>query len=981
FALATNLVLVTDAPASVTALTAPTATLLTVALALALRVTGRTSRAGLGLEIGAAAVLATAFLPFDRAELGWLVLLLTAVAVLITAVDADGLFASGSWRRHLGWISLVLATAALWWGLATGGTTPLEAYVLPLAGTLLALAALLWRFGRVDRAVAASPGAALLTFAGLSVALLPLALTGQTGSVLRPVIVGALSAVLLLGATLVRWTPPRWAFLAAAGLAGALGLLVTGVARSAREITAGGATGAGLEAWLLPTTVLLAAAAVLLVRQDHPASRSVRMRTALALMLVALVTLTLLETSVFDTSDLGAARAIGLVLLLSVLHVFALLRGTLPFGAVTAWSSAVLAGFAAVTAILADAVDPFEVVLVPLGVALVAGQILRNRPWSSGAGTAGAAARSWVGAGLALALLPSAVVAAAPGASTIAATGLTDDAIRQLLTLALGGVLAAGGAVLLGRPRWSLLAWPAVLVGSAAVVVTAAGRIQPLLIGNQGGPDWRLEAWLVPAALLLVVVGGLIIRSVPVPLPGAPDALPEETTTAGAIVPRGFGYGLVGLALLGILVAESSALTYLPYAAGRALALIALFAALHVLLRWLDRSRAGSLLAWFTILAGGLALTAGLGRDLVNPVEWGTVPLGLSLVAGQLIAARLLGAASADRAAAPGRGRALPVWLGVGLAVALLPSVVEGWQGAVIRPVLTLALGGLLTVGAALLVTKPTADRWSALAWPGITVGTAAVVLTACGRIVPLLETAPAGPAWRLEAWLVPATLLLIGAGALVIMRGRPPADRPAAQLTAPGIVTGTPVAIDPVRVLGYGLVLLALVGILWAETGALGYRPYAEGRTIALVVLFAVLHVAVRWVDRSVAGALLAWSAMAAGVLALLLGLRLDLPTPFELGTVPLGLSLAAGQLLALGVLGRRADRSGANGESGRAGQAWLAVGLAVAILPSAFGGADGALARPVLSLTLGGAVAVLGALLVHRPRWHVLAWPTELV
>ncbi|MET0955789.1 MAG: hypothetical protein ABWY68_07525, partial [Cryobacterium sp.] len=63
FALATNLVLVTDAPATVTTLTAPTATLLTVALALALRVTRRTSRAGLGLEIGAAVVLATVFLP------------------------------------------------------------------------------------------------------------------------------------------------------------------------------------------------------------------------------------------------------------------------------------------------------------------------------------------------------------------------------------------------------------------------------------------------------------------------------------------------------------------------------------------------------------------------------------------------------------------------------------------------------------------------------------------------------------------------------------------------------------------------------------------------------------------------------------------------------------------------------------------------------------------------------------------------------
>jgi hypothetical protein len=968
-ALAVNLVLVTDAPATVSTLVAPTAALLTAALALALRVTGRSSRVGLGLEVGAAIVLATAFGRLDLNDLGWLVLLFTGVAVLLTAIDADGLFASNSWRRHLGWLSLVVATAALWWGLGAGGSTPLEAYVLPVAGTVLALAALLWRYGPVDRAVAASPGAALLSLAGLSLALLPLALSGQTGPVLRPILVGAVSAVLLLGATLVRWTAPRWAFLAAAGLAGAAGLLVTGVARSTRVLAANGDAGPLLEAWLLPTTVILVAAAVLLARQDQAGSRLARHRASVVLVLVALATLTVLESLAFDTSGLGAARAIGLVLLLSVLHVLALRMPRAPFGLVTAWAGAALAGAAVLAALGANAVDPFEAVTVPLGLALVTGQLVLNRPWSPGAGRSAPAAHYWIGAGLTLALLPSAAVAAAPGASVLTAAGITDDALRQVLTLALGGLLAVGGAVLLTRPRWSLLAWPAVAVGAATIVVTATGRIQSLLTRDLTGPDWRLEAWLVPAALLLVATGALVIRAFP--------ASPAGTTSAEAAPRRGFGYGLVVLALLGILGAETSALSYAPFAVGRALALVGLFAALHVLIRWADRSRAGGLLAWFGISAGALALIVALGRALIDPIEPGTVTLGLSLVVGQLIAARIIGRTSA---AAVVTAPMLPAWLGAGLAVALLPSVFEGWvvadsEGGLLRPVLTLTVGGLLGLGGALLVARP---RWSLLVWPGVLVGAAAILLTAAGRIRPLLGTTPDG---RVEAWLLPAALLLIAIGALVIAASPAPALRPA---PASGGTGAAAALIEPRRALGYGLVIVALFGILAAETSALDFAPYADGRMIALIALFTVLHVAVRWYDRSVAGAVLAWCTLVAGLLALLLGVGRDLPDPLELGTVPLGLSLVVGQLIVLGLLGRRP--AGAAGvdpppSSRLAGQAWLSSGLALALLPSVILGGEGTVLRPVLTLSLGGAIGILGALLITRPRWSVLAWPAGVV
>jgi len=933
--LATNLVLVTDAPATLTRLTAPTAALLVIALALTLRVTGRSSRTGLGLEVGAAVVLAIAFLPLDRTELGWLVLLVTAVAVLVTAVDADGLFASTSWRRHLGWLSLVLATTALWWGLADSGTTPVEAYVLPVAGTVLALAALLWRYGRVDRAVAASPGAAILTLAGLSVALLPLALTGQTGSVLRPIVVGAVSAALLLGATVPRWSAPRWAFLAAAGLAGALGLVVTTVAQSVRVIE----TDAGplLEAWLLPTTVLLVIAALLLLRPAQSGAEPIRRRSSLALVLVALATLTVLETIAFDAPGLATARATGLVLLLSLLHVLALGRPRPPFAAVTAWTSMGLAGLAASAALIVGAVDPFELVLVPVGLALVAGQLLRGRPWSSGGAPGSAQTRGWVGLGLGLVLLPSAAVAATVGASTVPAGGLTADALRQLLTITLGGLLAIGGAAVLGRPRWSLVAWPGLLVGATAIVITATGRILWLL-GT--APDWRLEAWLVPATLLLVATGALLIRAHAVSV--SPQAklapsgrAPGAATDADTAMPRILGYALVVVALVGVLGAETAALSYSPYAAGRALALIGLFAALHVVLRWADRSRAGDRLAWFTLVAGVLALLAGVGRDLISPIEWGTVPLGLSLVIGQLLVARRIGdqRLGAQRPGMPGTGAPTPtqplagqLWLGLGLALAILPSAIEGFSGDLLRPILTLVAGCLLLLGGAWALTGPHRAVWGALARPGLFVGTLAVLLTAGGRILPLFDPVTAGPDGRLEAWLMPTALLFIAAGAILIVgspaRGELPDVDPAESSTSAGSVGS--VATLSVRMLGYGLIVLALVGIVAVELAALSYAPLATIRVVLVVWLFAALYLGVFWADDSRPGRLVAWVSVSGAAAMIVGGWAREVPDPVEIVTIPLALALIASGLLHL-------DRT-------PAARSWgtLSPGLLVLLLPS---------------------------------------------
>jgi len=913
-----NLVLITDAPAAASVLAAPVAALVTVALALVLRLGGRRP-AVVGLELGAALVLASAFLRPNVTEFGWLVLLITGVILLLAAVDTDGLFASRSWRRHLGWLAVVTATAALWWGLASAGTTPVEAYVLPLAGLLLLLAALLWRFGRVDRAVAASPGSALLTLAGLVVALLPLAVTGQTGSVLRPVIVGGASAVLLVGASVLRNTPPRSAYLAAMGLAGALGLLTCGIARSQRIVTAAGPAGPAVEAWLLPTVGLLILAAALLLRQPDDRPHTIRSRASTALLLVGLVTLTLLEAAAFDSSVLGAARPLVLVPALSVFAVVAFRAERAHLGAVTAWPSLVLAGVAASAALLAGAVQPFELVTVPVALALAAGQLVRVRPSSAAAdipatggttapvgstglaesagmtGSAGSApsvsrplsaSSIWIGVGLALAVLPSALAAVGtPPLTGGTLSGITADGLRQIGTLAVGGVLALAGAAAFGRARWAPLAWPAVLVGVATVIVTAAGRLQPLLA--TGPADGRVEAWLLPAALLLVVTGGWLITATPVT--SASGTPVPASSVDGWTTERLFGYTLVGVALLGILGAETGALGFAPYAPGRAIALVVLFALVHVAVLRFDRSRAGTVLAWLALAAGLLSLVAGAGRDLFTPIELGTVPLGLALVAGQLVTAGLLRAplgAPASRqtgAAIPASARLRHQGVvAVGLALALLPSAVAGGDGTMLRPVLVLVAAGALGILGARLVAQP---RWGVLGGPATLVGVFAVLVTAGLRLLPLYGT-PAGPTGQLEAWLLPAAGLVLATGAgLVWSAGR------LAAAAGQGL-----------RRTGYGLAMGVVIGIVLAEAPALQYDPLATVRMLVIVWLLAAAYLAVFALDPSPLGRLLAWVTLAAAAAMLGAGGARGVPDPVELASVPLAVALIVSGWLHLG-------------------------------------------------------------------------------
>ena len=175
---------------------------LVVVAAVALAIGGRPAadarlRLAIDVSIGAVAValLALTFLDLSGSTppAAALALLVTALVAALVATSADGLVGSASPRRHLGWLAVGLATAALWTLLLDEEITRLEAFVLPVAGALLIIAALIARAGRGTAA-----GVAVVVSAALAVALLPLAAASGVDAPWRLIVVGAMGAVLAL---------------------------------------------------------------------------------------------------------------------------------------------------------------------------------------------------------------------------------------------------------------------------------------------------------------------------------------------------------------------------------------------------------------------------------------------------------------------------------------------------------------------------------------------------------------------------------------------------------------------------------------------------------------------------------------------------------------------------------------------------------------------------------------------------------------
>ena len=345
---------------------------------------------------------------------------------------------------------------------------------------------------------------------------------------------------------------------------------------------------------------------------------------------------------------------------------------------------------------------------VALGAAGILANIRQSRTPPQAGGTAAPdalLAPGLLGLGLAVGLIPSTVV------------GAEGAVLRPILTLGVGGALAIGGALLCARGRWERLAWVAVGFGLAAIVVTGAGRITPLL-GGGGVPDGRLEAWLLPAVLLLVIAGGCV------------DAAGRARAWLGSALVIG--------PVLGLLTAEVLALDYTPLAAVRVVLLVWTFSALHLLAFWYDHRPLTRLVGWISIAAAAVAVLAGFAHSAPHPIEIVSVPLAIALLTS---GALHLGATPV--------ARSWP-WFAPGLLVLLGPSLLLDVTESPLWRVVGLGVAAtvVMLVGAARKLQAP------------FVIGALVLLVHALAQLWPWISVAYGAVPWWL--WLGVGGIILI---------------------------------------------------------------------------------------------------------------------------------------------------------------------------------------------------------------------------
>ena len=329
----------------------------------------------------------------------WLVLLITAVAVLLLAIDRDGLFSSSSARRHLGWVALALATGGLWWRLFAINVTNLEPFVLPLAGVLIAIALLLARAEskQADDASQRGKAAPVIVLGGLLVGILPLAVNAASGAPLRAITIGAVSAALLLAGSFVIGSRAAQRWWDSAALAGGIGVLVLMTGRAIylppADVTR--------DAWIVGGFILLLIAAFGQALPRNAATDRTRGAASQALGIIAMFAVLVMEIPAFREAPIGEIRALGLVFLFAAVHIISRLLQRAPFSQLVGWIAIGFAGIAAIVGVAWGVIETLEFATVPIAVALLTTGTMHLRDVAT--------ARSWLwhAPGLLILLLPS----------------------------------------------------------------------------------------------------------------------------------------------------------------------------------------------------------------------------------------------------------------------------------------------------------------------------------------------------------------------------------------------------------------------------------------------------------------------------------------------------------------------------------------------------------------------------------------------
>ena len=450
----------------------------------------------------------------------WLVLVIAAVATLLLGTSRDGVFASRSPRRHLAWVALALATIGLWHALSDREVTVVEPWVLPLSGTLLIMALLLWRADRraaagagargpvsasgalqasgalpAPGALPASLAAPVVALAALLVSIVPIGVVAADGPPTRAIIIGGVSAALLLLGSMVVGRAGIRPYLDAAALAGAIGVIVTAVGRAAAILTHGPrgiAPGGELEPWLGFALLVLVAAGFGLSREQlsgatGDAFARQRLVASQALAIVAFTAVIAIEAIAIDDGPAGLLRALGVTLLFCAIHVITFLIDRVPFTQFVAWLALAYASVAVVVGIVAGALDPLEIGTIPLALALIATGAVRMisdpdaRSWP------------WLGPGVAVLLVPS-----------VLAT-IDDGPLWRLVGIGVVGITI----VVIGAVRRLQAPF---LIGAVVVLVHVLATFAPQIRAVYEFFPWWL--WLAVGGIVLIALAARYERRI-----------------------------------------------------------------------------------------------------------------------------------------------------------------------------------------------------------------------------------------------------------------------------------------------------------------------------------------------------------------------------------------------------------------------------------------------------------------------------------
>ena len=266
-------------------------------------------------------------------------------------------------------------------------------------------------------------------------------------------------------------------------------------------------------------------------------------------------------------------------------------------------------------------------------------------------------------AALLMAILPLGAVAA------------SGPLLRAVVVAAVSAALLIAGSSLLGtsRSRWYLdaLALAGVL-GTLTVVIGRGASLH----SQSGTPDIRLDAWLGSGFLVLIIsaFGQARTRS-------------HGTNNTGRRMIASQVLVAVGLAV--VLEFELTAFEDSALGSLRAIAVILLLCALHVISFLIDRAPFTQAVGWIAIAGAAIAVIGALLTGAIHPVELGTIP-----IAGALV---ITGALTLSRAPT---ARTWP-WLAPGVAVLLVPSLIATAD----HPPLW-RLVGLGVVGVTIIITS-----------------------------------------------------------------------------------------------------------------------------------------------------------------------------------------------------------------------------------------------------------------------------------